>query len=128
LAHSTRPESYAHAVTVAMELPPQPSWEALITLMARCGLRKNEVLQLRWNSVSLTSRTIIFEGWKNKSPRVIRLAGQAHAILLRLPKNSERVFDLEDKHLRAKWRRVCHRAGLQDLPMGAVRCSGIIQD
>jgi integrase len=127
LAHCRRTRSSVHAMAVAAESIPSPSWEAFINLMACCGLRWNEALQLGWSSVSLTLRTITFDGWKNRPPRVIGVADEAHALLLRLPEKSASVLGLEEKHVRATWRRICHRADLHDLPMGAVRCPGTTQ-
>ena len=89
---------------------------AIVTFAIDTGLRRGEILQLRWCHVNIANRTAHIPQTKTGHPRTIPLTDGALAVLSALTCGGEdRVFPMSPVALRLAWDRACIRAGLQDL-------------
>ncbi|HXW54907.1 MAG TPA: site-specific integrase [Candidatus Cybelea sp.] len=97
------------------------------------GMRRSEILNLRWSNVDLANAEIHLEPrvTKNDQPRTIPLLGELPDMLrlerARNPK-SEFVFLRADKRIggfRKAWRSACERAGLSGLLFHDLRRTGV---
>ena len=87
----------------------------LITLAIETGMRRGELLSIRWKDVDLTTPTIRILRTKNGHPRTIPLTPKAVEILSSLERKDERVFPVTPNAVRLAWERLRRRAGLEDL-------------
>lgn len=86
----------------------------LIVLAVETGMRRGELLAIRWADVDTTARTITILITKNGHPRVIPLTPKAVRILNGLPCGHERVFPVQAMAVRQAWDRLIQRSGLAD--------------
>ncbi len=93
------------------------------------GMRRGEVLALRWPDVNLTSRTAFLPLTKNGSSRTVPLSPAAFAILGRLQRTKDSaggtVFPITATSLRLAWARAKARAGIEDLRFHDLRHEAI---
>jgi integrase len=90
------------------------------------GMRRGEVLSLRWGNVDYEARTAFLPITKNGRPRSVPLSPQALAVLQRLPRtDAEIVFPISANSLRLAWDRVKRRAGVHDLHFHDLRHEAI---
>lgn len=71
--------------------PTDPAWYLIILFATRAGMRRNEILTLRWTDLDLEDKTISITG-KSKEPRVIPMAAQIETALLDWPQDGPNVF------------------------------------
>jgi integrase len=66
----------------------------IVALLALTGQRREEVAQLTWDEVNLSSRTWTLPGsrTKNGKPHIVHLSKEAIAVLMRVPKLGKFVF------------------------------------
>ena len=88
---------------------------AVITFAIDTGLRRGEILQMRWCHVDVDRRTAHIPQTKTGHPRTIPLTDGALAVLSAIGRTVDRVFPLSPVALRRAWDRACDRAGLVDL-------------
>ena len=89
---------------------------AIVSFAIETGLRRGEILQLRWCHVDVVQRTAHIPETKTGHPRTIPLTDGALAVLSALGGgDGERVFPMSPVALRRAWERACSRAGLADL-------------
>jgi integrase len=93
----------------------------LIALAIETGMRRGELLSIRWQDVDQTARTIRILKTKNGHPRTIPLTPKAVEILTSLERKDERVFPVTPNALRLAWERLRRRAGLEDLRLHDLR-------
>jgi len=93
----------------------------LITLAIETGMRRSELLSIRWKDVDMTAPTIRIIKTKNGHPRIIPLTPKAVEILAPLEKKDERVFPVTPNALRLAWERLRKRAGPEDLRLHDLR-------
>jgi integrase len=93
----------------------------LITLAIETGMRRGELLSIRWKDVDLTARTIRILKTKNGHPRTIPLTPKAVEILASMERTDERVFPVTPNAVRLAWERLRRRAGLKDLRLHDLR-------
>lgn len=114
-----RPEEIERLLDVATLV--DSSWgrmRALITLAFHTGLRKGNLLELRWRDVDLSARTLSVLRTKNGQPIVQPLSERAAAELEALPgRPHPDAFVFEGRggrpfHIRRLWSAVCREAGL----------------
>jgi integrase len=93
----------------------------LIALAIETGMRRGELLSIRWKDVDQTARTIRILKTKNGHPRTIPLTPKAVEILSSLDRKDERVFPVTPNAVRLAWERLRRRAGLEDLRLHDLR-------
>jgi integrase len=93
----------------------------LITLAIETGMRRGELLSIRWKDVDMTAPTIRILKTKNGHPRTIPLTPKAVEILASLERRDERVFPVTPNAVRLAWERLRKRAGLEDLRLHDLR-------
>ena len=105
----------------------------VLTMGYYTGMRRGEILALRWENVSLLDGQVRLDpgATKNDEPRVIPLAGELLEVLKiqrqKYP-DSEYVFTRDDKPIgsfRKVWTSACRRAGLEGLLFHDLRRTGI---
>ena len=105
-------------------------YEALARAAARCtnpyiwpcveiaiesGMRRSEILSLRWDNVDLETRIALLPDTKNGSKRHVPLTTKAVEILAGLERQHESVFPITDYSIRHGWDRLVKRAGITGL-------------
>ncbi len=93
----------------------------LITLAIETGMRRGELLSIRWQDVDMSARTIRILKTKNGHPRTIPLTPKAVEILASMARLDERVFPVTANAVRLAWERLRRRAGLEDLRLHDLR-------
>jgi len=93
----------------------------LIALAIETGMRRGELLSIRWKDVDLTAPTIRILKTKNGHPRTIPLTPKAVEVLTSIKKTDERVFPVTANAVRLAWERLRKRAGLEDLRLHDLR-------
>jgi integrase len=93
----------------------------LIALAIETGMRRGELLSIRWKDVDMTAPTIRILKTKNGHPRTIPLTPKAVEILALLERKDERVFPVTPNAVRLAWERLRRRAGLEDLRLHDLR-------
>jgi integrase len=93
----------------------------LLLLAIETGMRRGELLSVRWCDVNLRSKTIRLLRTKNGEPRVVPLTPQAIAILSELSRSGDCVFPVSPNAVRLAWERLRTRAGIEDLRLHDLR-------
>lgn len=113
-----RPEEVERLLKVAKVIDNR--WchlSALITLAHHSGLRKGNLMNLRWCDIDLEARTATVRKTKNGQPIVAPLSRQAVEELLKLPNKHADAFVFEGRggkpfNFRSLWVKVTREAGL----------------
>lgn len=113
-----RPEEVERLLKVARVL--DRTWgrlAALILVAFHTGLRKGNLMALRWRDVDLDARTVTVTKTKNGQPIVAALSERAAAELRKLPGQLDDALVFEGRAgrphgFRALWVKVCTEAGL----------------
>ena len=84
------------------------------------GLRRSNLLQLRWRDVDLIERTASVQQTKNGDPMVAALSQRVVGLLKKLPNQRPEAFVFEGRNgkpydIRRLWSQVCKEAGLRPL-------------
>ncbi len=87
----------------------------IIEFAIETGMRRSEILNLRWVDVDLDSGFASLFDTKNGEDRRVPLTKAARDVLLRLPKQDERVFPISANCVRLAWERCRKKAGISDL-------------
>jgi integrase len=93
----------------------------LVALAIETGMRRGELLSIRWKDVDLTAPTIRILKTKNGHPRTIPLTPKAVEVLASLARTDDRVFPITPNAVRLAWERLRKRAGLEDLRLHDLR-------
>lgn len=96
-----------------------------IMLAIETGLRRGELLELKWSAIDLTNRTAHIPHTKTGYARTIPLTGRAIELLQALPRTGPLVLPLSPMALRLAWNRVRERAGMPDLRFHDLRHEAI---
>jgi integrase len=116
-----RPEEVDRLLKVARLIDRRPhSWgrlEALILTAYHTGLRRNNVLNLRWRDVDLEERTAYIARTKNGEPMVSVLTPAVVEVLQRIPFKHPDALIFGNKngkpfHFRRQWLECTEKAGL----------------
>ena len=90
----------------------------IVTVAYYTGMRRGEILSLKWNRVNLAKRLVYLEKTKNDEPRTIYLNDEVMEIFRRLLfKHPEYVFTYDGKpisNFRRSFNRACRLAGIKD--------------
>jgi integrase len=85
---------------------------AVIQLAVETGMRRSELLAMRWHDLDLEGRTVLLRNTKNGHPRTVPLSPRALDILRGTPRAGDTVFVVSANALRLAWERLRRRAGV----------------
>lgn len=98
----------------------------LVKLALQSGMRRGELLALRWEDIDLDVRTAYLPTSKNGHPRLVPLSTAAVAILAAVPRAGEgRVFSISSHATVAAFKRATDRASIQGLRFHDLRHTAI---
>ena len=87
----------------------------IIKFAIETGMRRGEILAMKWGHVDLQQRSVLIPNTKNGHARTIPLSISATSILNALPRTQDRVFPVSGNAVRLVWGRVVKKAGIDDL-------------
>ena len=99
----------------------------LIILAVATALRVGEILKLEWSDLDKENRLLTLRDTKNGDSRVVPLSPTAFDVLGALPKNDATLFGTNYHAVKSAWRRLCKRAGINDLRIHDLRREGVSQ-
>ena len=120
-------QSELPALLSAIDSEPNPYHRAAFKLYLLTGLRRSELLSLRWRDVDLTDGTLHVPLTKSGRSHTLPLSSPARAIFAELPRelNNPHVFPAANgghmADLKKPWRRVRDTAGLSDVRLHDLR-------
>lgn len=92
--------------------------EPIVLCALHTGMRKGEILNLKWHDIDFHNRMILIEKTKNNRRRMVPLSGILYSELKKLPIRGEYVFCDEDGekfgNIQKGFRAACKRAGIKD--------------
>jgi integrase len=88
---------------------------AVIQLAVETGMRRSELLSMRWDDVDLEARTVVLRNTKNGFPRTVPLSTRALNVIKDTPRSGPTVFAISANALRLAWQRLRRRAGVLEL-------------
>ena len=103
------------------------SWfmKPLITLGVETGMRLGEMLKLNWDDWDSEKQTLFLRDTKNGSNRLIPISNDANAVIQTLTKSHQRILPTNYEAVKSAWRRLCLRAGIQQLRFHDLRHEAI---
>jgi integrase len=114
LRYLTQPEMEALVETCSPHLRP------IVVTALHTGMRKSEILRLKWQDVDFSAKTITVHRTKNNEPRVIPTNQTLYGELHQLPRplHSEYVFCHQDgepyDEVKRSFKSACRKAGIAD--------------
>ena len=87
----------------------------IILLAVETGMRRSEVLSLRWEHIDQQARSLLIPYAKNGYPRILPLTDATTEIVATVPKRGDRVCPISSNAFRLAWERLRRRAGIVDL-------------
>lgn len=97
----------------------------LVALAIETGMRRGELLSLKWCNVDLVKRTARLEGTKNGHARTIALTPGAVEVLSLLPRQNELLFAVKQNAVWLAWKRLRARAKVPELRFHDLRHEAI---
>ena len=88
---------------------------SVIEFVIETGMRRSEILKLRWCDVDLETGFASLYDTKNGEDRRVPLTRRCIEVLQTLPQTDERVFPISATCLRLAWNRARKNAGITDL-------------
>lgn len=98
---------------------------AIIAVAVLTGMRRGEILAMKWADVDLQRKAIHIPVTKTGHSRTIPLFDAVAEILDRLPRTGERVFPMTGNAVRLAWERIKRKAGVVDLHFHDLRHEAI---
>jgi integrase len=98
---------------------------AIIQLAVETGMRRSELLAMRWDDVNLEARTVFLRNTKNGFPRTVPLSIQALNVIRGTPRCGTTLFEISPNALRLAWERLKRRAGVSGLRFHDLRHEAI---
>jgi integrase len=93
--------------------PTRCYWLSAMILMAiETGMRRSELLSMKWADVDQKSRTVYLAITKNGHPRTVPLSGAALGAIQQMPRNDDKVFPITANAFRLAWERLRRRTGV----------------
>ena len=89
----------------------------IVQIAMHSGMRRGEIISLRWKDIDFKERRIILEKTKNNERRAIPMNGTLCRVLQSLPihLHAEKVFpDINGNMVSVAFERACKRAGIED--------------
>lgn len=110
-----------------MELNHRSPWylRPLLALLIETGMRRGELLSIRWRDIDFDARTAQILRTKTDQPRTIPLTPIAMETLEQMDRRCERVFPVSANAVRLAWERLRTRSGLPDLRLHDLRHEAI---
>ncbi|KGW85329.1 integrase [Burkholderia pseudomallei] len=102
-----------------------PLYETFVAFQIKTAARRGETLNTTWDNVDLEARTVYLPETKNGRPRKLPLRVELVEMLEALPRTDDRVFPLSEDALKKAWKRICARAGIEDLHVHDLRHEAI---
>jgi integrase len=96
-----------------------------LVLLVETGMRRGELLSIRWPDIDFLNDTVLIHTTKNGHPRRIPLTPNAKRTLEALPRGDQKVFPITPNAIRLSWERLRARAGLSDLRLHDLRHEAI---
>lgn len=87
----------------------------IIILAVETGMRRGEILAMKWEHFDQDTRSLLIPKAKNGHARIIPLSSRATSLLSDLPRKGDRIFPMAPNAFRLSWQRVRDRASLHDL-------------
>lgn len=103
------------ALRTALQESRNPWILAIVECAIETGLRRGELLDLRWSRINLGARTAFIAHTKTDVPRTIPLTTGAVRVLEGLARSEDVVFPVSANAVKLAWVRAKQRAGLPDL-------------
>jgi integrase len=88
---------------------------SVIEFAIETGMRRSEILKLRWCDIDLENGFASLYDTKNSEDRRVPLTKRCIEVLLKVPQTDERVFPISATYLRLAWNRARNKAGITDL-------------
>lgn len=102
-----------------------PLMPVVLTLALETGMRRGELLSLRWCNVNLQRCTVMLPMTKNGCARTVPLTPLAVTTLCRLSPTDDRVLPISGNAVRLAWEKLRLRAGVSDLRFHDLRHEAI---
>ena len=87
----------------------------IIEFAIETGMRRSEILKLRWCDVDLVKRFASLYDTKNGEDGRVPLTRRCKEVLQTVPQTNEQVFPISANCLRLAWNRARNKAGISDL-------------
>jgi len=97
----------------------------IILVAVATGMRRGEILSMRWDHIDRERRSLLIPDTKNGHSRIIPLTTEAAEVLEAVPETGDRVFPLSANAFRLAWDRLRARADLKDLHFHDLRHEAI---
>lgn len=98
----------------------------ILKLAVETGMRRGEIVSIKWKSVDILKRTIELKDTKNGESRIVPLSSEALNLLISLPRRIDgKVFDMTAHAVTYAFIRACKRAGVSDLHFHDLRHEAI---
>lgn len=97
----------------------------VIIFAVETGMRRSEILRLRWSDINKDERTAKLINTKNGDDRIVPLTRNAFEVLQNLEKDKAVVFPITPNCLQLVWRRVKKNADIVDLRFHDLRHEAI---
>jgi len=88
---------------------------SMVDFAIETGMRRSEILSLRWENLSDQERIATLPDTKNGSKRDVPLTLKAAQVIANLPAQTDNIFPTSDYAVRHAWDRLVKRAGIEDL-------------
>lgn len=107
----------------------------LVSFAVATGMRRGEIMRLRWDEIDFATRTLHIPITKNGHPRSIPLSSEAITVLHKIQdrekeereegRDAEYVFPFSDNAAKLAWQRLVNRAKIKDLHFHDLRHEAI---
>jgi integrase len=102
-----------------------PLLAPIIRLAVETGMRRGEILNIRWSEIDAQHGTLHIPHAKNGYSRTIPLTTEAIRVIASIPRTNDRLFPKSPNALRLAWERLKERAGVADLHFHDLRHEAI---
>jgi integrase len=89
--------------------------QSIVLLALETGMRRSEILSLRWKNIYIEERYLMLPDTKNGDSRAVPLSLKAIDILSSLEKSYENLFFIKPVAVTRAFKRACIRVGLENL-------------
>jgi integrase len=118
-------EGELHKIITAARSCRNPLIVPIILLAVATGMRRGEILSLRWEHVDSERRALLIPHTKNGHSRTLPLTRDATEVLDGVGRTGDRVFPMSGNAFRLSWDRLRARAGISDLHFHDLRHEAI---
>ena len=87
----------------------------IVELALETGMRRGEILKLKWSNINFYDRTAYLEDTKNGEDRYVPLSLKATELLSSVNKTNDIVFPLSSNAVRLSWERLKRKAKIYNL-------------